>query len=368
VVETNGKFLDSSQARGCAVVAKRVLLNWVRNRSAGPSTALMSLFSIFLNPQDLTYARLRESTSYFGRNPRLCFNASVAADSLRQLMSEIKEAIFRISRKQGIGSLLSDFSQSRMLSHTIFELSAPEGTQRLFGDALVGAVSLWALNLLLEAYEQRKSDAAAEFYDSIAGDPHAGSLRGRMFERQVLKYFDSLKEPHVFSIRSLDTSSICEWVYPGPAKRVTFQPVTFAQSLQAAVVGGNPLHLVPKDPNFPALDSTVYRPGKGLSHMQVTVRTKHPVAVVGLKRIQGYLKRNTPLADLRPSKTKPWELIFPVPCTIADSFTKQSFEGDTTRQEWASKVDQYVLAIEEETIWGRTLMYNAGVSSSAGVV
>ena len=143
-------------------------------------------------------------------------------------------------------------------------------------------------------------------YDSIVGDPHAGSLQ--MFERQV-KYFDNLKEPHVFSIRSLDASSVGEWVYPGLAKRVTFQPVTFAQSLQAAVAGGNPLHLVPKDPNFPALDSTVYRPGKGLSHMQVTVHTKHPVAVSGLKRVQGSLKRNTPLADLRPSKTKPWELI-----------------------------------------------------------
>jgi hypothetical protein len=83
-----------------------------------------------------------------------------------------------------------------MLSHTIFELS-PANDRRLFGEALVGAVSQWALNLLLEAYEERRSDAAAEFYDSIANNPNAGSLRGRMWERQVLKYLD-LSRSHMF--------------------------------------------------------------------------------------------------------------------------------------------------------------------------
>jgi hypothetical protein len=84
----------------------------------------------------------------------------------------------------------------------------------------------------------------------------------------------------------------------------------------------------------------------------------HPVAVVGLKRVQGCLKRNTPLAGLRPSKDNHWPLTFMVPDSIADSFTKQPFEGDTARQEWASKVDQYVLGLREATVWGR----NTGLS------
>jgi len=81
---------------------------------------------------------------------------------------------------------------------------------------------------------------------------------------------------------------------------------------------------------------------------------KHPVAVVGLKRVQGCLKRNTLLAHLRPSKDKPWPLMFIVPDSIADNVTKQPFEGDTTKGEWASKVDQYVLSLREATVWGRT--------------
>ena len=96
-----------------------------------------------------------------------------------------------------------------MLSHTIFELYPRDG-DRLFGDALVGTVSPWALDLLLEAYEARKSDAAAEFYNSIASVPKAGILRGQIFERQVLKYLDNLKEPHTFTIRSLEDSTTIE--------------------------------------------------------------------------------------------------------------------------------------------------------------
>ena len=228
-----------------------------------------------------------------------------------------------------------------MLSLTIFELS-PANDRRLFGQALVGAVSQWALNLLLEAYEEHRLDAAAKFYDSIANIPYAGSLRGRIWERQVLKYLDSLKKPHVFSIRSLNDSSMTEWVYPGPAKRVVFQTSTLTQFLRSEV---------PKDPNCAALDSLVHGPD-GLTLNQATVCMKHPVAVVGL---QG---RNTPLACLRPSKA----LMFIVPDSIADSFTKQPIKWDTDKGERASKVHQYVLGLREATVWGGTQARNPSLS------
>jgi hypothetical protein len=354
MVEANGRFPYSDQAYHRAVVAQGTLYNRVCSNSACSRTALMSLFRLFLNRLDLTYARLKESTSYFGFNPRLCFNASIADDALNQLIKDIRTSVFRSARKKDIGILFSESKESRMLSHSIFELS-PANDRRLFGDALVGAVSQWALNLLLEPYEQHRLDAAAEFYNSIANDPNAGSLRGRMWERQVLRYLDTLKKPHVFSVRSLDDSSITEWVYPGPAKRVVFQTSTLTQSLLSEV---QPIHLVPKDPNYAALDSLVYGPD-GLTFNQTAVCTKHPVAVVGLKR-------NTPLASLRPSKDNHWPLTFIVPDSIADSFTKQPLEGDTAKGEWASKVDQYVLGLREATVWGRTRARNASLSMPDG--
>ena len=146
-------------------------------------------------------------------------------------------------------------------------------------------------------------------------------------------------------------------MYPGPAKHHGFLPTTFAQELLSAVKNKKSIHLVPKDPNFPALDSVIYDPRSGLTHTQVTTRVDHPVAVSGLKWIQGHLKRNTPLADLRPSikhKHKHWPLIFIVPDTISGSFKKQPFEGDTDKEEWANKVDQYVVGIKEESLWAKT--------------
>jgi hypothetical protein len=137
-------------------------------------------------------------------------------------------------------------------------------------------------------------------------------------------------------------------------KRHTFQPTTFAKELQSAIGNNKSLHLVPKDPNFRALDSTVYdpKPEGGLTLNQVTASLDHPVAVVGLQRLQRLLKQNTPLAVLRPSvRRRHWPFIFIVPESILDSFRKQPFEGDTVTQEWAKKVDQYVLGIKEENLW-----------------
>ena len=245
-----------------------------------------------------------------------------------------------------------------MLSHTIFELS-PQDDDRLFGDALIGTVSPWALDLLLGAYESQKLDAAFEFYELISKIPKAGTLRGQILERQVLKYFDNLKGPHTFTLRSLEDNSTIQWVYPGPTEHHMFQPTTFAKELQSAVSNKKSLHLVPKDPNFPALDSTVYDPKGGLSFNQITVNLHHPVAVVGLQRVQSWLKQNTPLANLRPSiRGRHWPFIFIVPQTISDSFTKQLFERDTVTQEWAKKVDQYVLGIKEKSLWGRSRLHS----------
>ena len=100
----------------------------------------------------------------------------------------------------------------------------------------MSTMSMRALDLLLNQYEIRQADAAVEFYNLIAGMPSAGSLRGRIMERQtVLKYVDSLKDPQISEVCSLADSSIVQWKYPGPASHVTFQLQSFTPSLQSAI-------------------------------------------------------------------------------------------------------------------------------------
>ena len=337
------------------MVSQGAFLDWVRTVTAGFEIALTQFSRIFLHSQDLTYTRLRESTSYFGFSPRRCFHASLSRSIMLQFKQNVMEKIRSIPSTTSILSLLKETYTTSGVSHSIFELS-PEDDMRLLGGARVGAVSMWALDLLLTEYETRQADAAAEFFNSIAGTSSAGSLRGRIMERQVLKHFDSLKEPHIFELRALVDSSTAQWTYPGPASRVTFQSQSFTTSLQSAIDAQNPLHLVPLDPNFPAVDSILYDPGKVLTGIQVTVRNEHPIAVSGLKRLQGWLKLKSPLAHLRPSTGGDhWRLIFVVPAATAASFEQQAFERDTGGNEWAKKVDQYTLSIKEDTLWGRTV-------------
>jgi hypothetical protein len=314
-----------------------------------------TLLSIFLNPNDLTYERLAESATYFGFNPRSSYRASISPNHLHQIRSEIREKIRSISFTHQLLTLFHETFTRSGISHSIFELS-PADESRILPDARIGAVSPWALDLLLRQYETRQADAATEFYLSISSMPYAESLHGRVLERQVLKYFDSLQGPQNFTIRSLANSTTSLWRYPGPAKRSNFRSQTFASSLEVAVKASTPLHLVPLNPNFHAVDSILYDPAAVLTCIQVTRRNNHPVAVSGLQEIQRWLRRNTPLAQLRPSTLgKHWRFIFTVPSDNANQFEPQPFDGDTNRGEWAGKVDQYVLGIEDDTLWGKKL-------------
>ena len=91
MVEANGKFLDSTQAYHRAVVAQRALYNRVCSIFAGPRTLLTHVpFKLFLNRFDLTNARLKKATSYFGLNFSLCFNTSFADNALDQLIEDFK--------------------------------------------------------------------------------------------------------------------------------------------------------------------------------------------------------------------------------------------------------------------------------------
>ncbi len=314
---------------------------------------LIHFFSLFLHPLDLTFRRLKESVSYFGNNPRRCFVASQSESKLRQLREEIQNKIRSIPPGTSILTLLNGAFTTG--GDSIFEL-APSDNMRLLSSCQVGVVSQWALDALLKEYETRTPDAAAEFYISIADKPFAGPLRGRLFERQVLKYFDTFPGPHNFPMRSLASSAVSTWTYPGPAKRVTFESRSFTPSLASAVEAKQPRHSVPSDPNFPAVGLILYNQAEGLVCIQVTIKNNHPVAVSGLRCIQAWLKRGTPLEGLRPSISgKHWPVIFVVPEVMTPDYKLQDFERDTKKCEWANKVDQYVVGINENVVWGRAM-------------
>jgi len=326
------------------MVAARAFPRWVRLRVTSFNARLIRFFRIFLYPFDISLKLLSLSTSYFGYNPRLCFNTARAVGVLETKKEVVMSRIRDVAGKESnISQLLHSTRRGNSdVSHSIFELS-PANDKRLLAQCGFGAVSPWALDVLLTEYETQQADAAITFYHSISGKSDAASLRGHVFARQVLNHLNGLRTEHRFLVHGLTSSEEMMWSYRGPVRRFDFlQDLDFIDELTKAVQNEKPLHLVPLARNFAAVDSIIYDPKEVLTFIQIMVNREHDNLVLGLRHIQSWLKHDTPLASLRPSKSKPWRFIFIMPSDGA-SFELQQLKGNTDQGEWAGVVNQYVL-------------------------
>jgi hypothetical protein len=249
-----------------------------------------------------------------------------------KLNAKIEEVKVRVSQIVRNREVLEELSSIRIgisdLSNTTFQLS-PANESRILELCNCEAVSRWVVDRLLEVYETCEAGMAIKLYRNLSGLPWAATFRGCLFERQVLAFFDCMKTGRVMSIRGLSNSDQMMWTYRGHIPFFTFLQDEFA-----------------------AVDSIVYDPNEVLTCIQITTNADHPVAVSGLERVQKWLKRSTPAENLRPHDTRPWRFIFVVPSETARIFKLQPLEGKT-KDKWAGRVDQYVLGLQEETIFRR---------------
>ena len=237
------------------------------------NTRLKPLCRIFLHGDDLPFKLLRDSTSYFGYNPRQCFGAST---SVRDLITHRNLTIIRIEDAAKNNDFVDLFRGTRSgiidVSHEIFQISP--NADRLLSNCRFEAVSRWAFDLLLEHYEERKSNAAATFYFTISGLPEAATLKGLLFERQVLRHL--FGTDYKYQIRGLLPDSHNMTLEGHDAiRRFIFEDSTVFKELDQAVNNSEPVHLLPSSRNFPAVDSILYNPNDGsavLTCIQVTVK------------------------------------------------------------------------------------------------
>ena len=307
---------------------------------------------MFLYPFNISPKLLRESTSYFGYNPHLCFKSAHSVDVLKMMKEVVMSRIRGLAANESkISRLLHSFERGESdIYHAIFVIS-PRTKLQLFPQCKFGAVSRWALDLLLKEYETRQADAVATFYDDIyhiPGRSITAPLRGHVFKRQVLTYLHGMDAEHKFSIRG--ASEEMTWSYRGPIRHFNFlQDLDFIDEIAKAVQDKNPLLLVPSAFDFPAVYSILYDPNEVLTCIQITTSGRCHVLVSRLRLIQNWLERDTRLAGLLPSKERPWRLIFIVPPDKA-FFELQRLEGDTAQEEWSGKVQRYVLGLD---VFGR---------------
>jgi len=315
------------------------------------------LTGLFLHPSNLSLKLLEESTSYFGFNPRACFEAALSVKKMDRTKSKVIDAIDKAAN-EGIDKLVSLISGARSGASTppswIFQIyPAPDDEDRSLPLCHV-SITRWALRHLVKRLKERGREKVFTLYDSISKIPAAAPFAGGLLEMQVLRYLDRISTKKTFTIRRLANSNPDEtqWIYPGPTNRVEYDLSTARGLIEEAIRRQLAYHLVPSAPNFPAVDSIIYDPNdKVLTCIQITRNVDHPIAVSGLRDIQSWLKLRTASAKLRPSKATPWRFLFVVPEAKASNFKPQTFKGDTDKGEWAGKVDQYVLGLKDQIIF-----------------
>jgi hypothetical protein len=128
------------------MVAPRAFPNWVGLGISSLNARLIHFFRIFLHPRDISFELLRKSTSYFGYNPRRCFDASCSAarleDNKRMVLRQIRSIAQSTDR---ILQMLIPYKlNADGLSFTIFQIS-PADESRYLVTCDCDAASQWFL-------------------------------------------------------------------------------------------------------------------------------------------------------------------------------------------------------------------------------
>jgi hypothetical protein len=220
-------------------------------------------------------------------------------------------------------------------------------------------VSQIALEILVAEAEQRDVESAYKFYRQVQASTAAAPFRGRMWERQVHKYFRSIQHSMSFDIYSLDNRNKLEIHFSPNTHHEAFGPIQiFGGRLASSIADKKSCYLKPIAANFGSIDSVLYEHGvlrdgfQPLIPFQMTDAATHPLNTKGLEIIQKSLTLQVPgLKALRPSTSQKWIIVFVVPAPMGASFVKQKFKGPDGPSHWESKTAQYVLELDPNVIW-----------------
>src|SRR5260221_7209555 len=125
----------------------------------------MHFFRTFLYPVDISPKLLKESTLYFGYNPRRCFYSASSMQKLHETKDVVQSRITGVASEHSnmVQFLYSSRRGDAGVSHSVYAIS-PKDKSRLLSSCKFSYVSEWALGCFLGEYETRQAAAAIDFY------------------------------------------------------------------------------------------------------------------------------------------------------------------------------------------------------------
>jgi hypothetical protein len=296
-------------------------------------------------------------------SPRRAFRAIQTEIQFHNILGELDQAITRITDIPGtIGGIKRD-----RVPHRVFQL-VPENEDRIFVNALVLPVTDYVLEKLMTVEARRSADRIFETYQALSPIPAAAEWRGRMWERALHVFLASRPINSSLPLRALDNPSSLITPTITISSKINSHMFTFDNELHSLLVDQmakqSTCYLYPTIRTFPTVDSILYQPDQALWLFQATIASTHHIKISGLARIQRVLQPQTTLKPLRPSKAKPWNLVFVVPKETGASYKKSqpmikvTVPEDVTTgvveenaEHWSSRLCQYMLELDSSKVF-----------------
>jgi hypothetical protein len=307
---------------------------------------LLTSCRLHLSDKDVTLRRLQRAVKFCGYIPRRLLDAIRSSNTLRTAESAARGAIETSDKiEKALDAAVGDVT----VPHGAFTMYPGDENRKLV-DCLVEPISGWVWGQILSTLESRSLENAYKFYLKIEGSRYAAPLRGRMWERVVLRYFH-YTETLSFTIQSLENGNIKEWA---PFKDMTTfdfgPPRRLADHLKKCIIDNKAGFFRPKSKIFKSFDAIFYEPGEPLSLAQITENYLHFEKLSGLQDLQRLLsRRDGVLKSVRPSVASPWILLFIVPQPMDSTFPKQKQKPDV--RIWHRKTRQYVLGLDKAAVF-----------------
>ena len=287
-----------------------------------------------------------------GYIPRECFRAARSPKTLSIAEVETRNAI---KGTKDLADAVVGVHGAKEI-HPAFQIVP--NTNRYWESMLAEPVSDWAFSHIMAELDKRGTNATYSFYRMIRRVDGVG-LSGKMFERKVHKFFQSITQPKSFTIWSLDNrSTTFNITFSSETTHDTFSALHgLAGQLVSSAKSSTSCYLVPQSPVFATFDSFLYQHNvsqhdcSSLIGLQITTASKHPISIKGLADVEKCLNRQVPqLKALRPTKATKLIILFVVPESAAGSFVRQGLEGAKKVGDWPMKTTQYILGLPEEEV------------------
>jgi hypothetical protein len=244
-----------------------------------------------------------------------------------------------IQRIRDVHKALEQVLDAVIPADSLFEIDPRDDEARSI--PIVRPISHWVMDKLLQKAETKSAGARHRLFRNISLNPCLAPPAGSMWEAAVHKFFREVGVSVKLMMRSLEDGDLRLLSLDKLDVHACEDDAAFKSLVFSHYRDRSSCYLYPAKPNLSGMISILLVPDQPTISFQITTASSHPVAISGLQTAQRWF--NSPegfcsdeererFKELRPTKTRPWYIVFIVPKRIGELYVKpQKLDPDKIR-------------------------------------